>query len=91
MIEIGYNFGKKENCLMCNKNEDMSHIYSCKFWNKRENELPFEKIYNGNLNEQVKVFRKFEHNMKIRNDEIEKMKNLPCAPVLCDPLNIYTV
>ena len=60
MIEIGNNFGKKENCLMCNTNENMSHIYSCKFWNKRENELPYEKIYNGNLNEQVKVFRKFE-------------------------------
>ena len=73
---------------MCNTNGNMCHIYSCKFWNKRENELPFEKIYNGNLNEQVKVFRKFEHNMKIRNDEIEKMKNLPCDPVLCDPLNI---
>ena len=88
MIEIGNNFGKKENCIICKTNEDMSHIYSCKFWNKRENELPFEKIYNGNLNEQVKVFRKFEQNMKTRNDEIEKNKNLPCDPVLCDPLNI---
>ena len=27
MVNIGYNYGKKENCQKCNENEDMTHIW----------------------------------------------------------------
>ena len=39
MTEIGNNFGQKENCIICQKNENSEHIYSCKFLNKQENEI----------------------------------------------------
>ena len=60
---------------MCEANEDMNHIYQC-----------YEKIYNGNIIEQTQVFRNFEKNMKKRNEEKTKKRNLPCDP-FCDPLN----
>ena len=30
----------------------MEHIYECKHFNDKTTEMPFEKIFNGNLNEQ---------------------------------------
>ena len=64
----------------------MEHIYSCKNLNKQENEIPYERIYNGNTTEQMKVMKIFEQNMATRN-EIKKNKQSPCDPVR-DPLNI---
>ena len=85
MTEIGNNFGQKENCINCQKNENSEHIYSCKFLNKQENEIPYERIYNGNITEQIKVMKIFEQNMETRN-QIIKNKQFPCDPVR-DPLN----
>ena len=45
------------------------HIIICKELNKSENEekIPdFEEIYKGNINNQVKIVRKFLENMKKR-------------------------
>ena len=86
MTEIGTNFGRKEDCFMCGTDLNMEHVYSCKYLNKQENEIPFEKIYNGNLTEQMKVMKIFEKNLKTRNILKEK-KQSPCDPVR-DPLNI---
>ena len=36
MTEIGNNFGQKENCVIWQKNENMEHVYSCKFLNKQK-------------------------------------------------------
>ena len=44
MTDIGTNFGRKENCFMCGRDENMEHVYSCKYINKQENEIPFEKF-----------------------------------------------
>ena len=59
MVEIGYNFGKYEKC-MCAEYEDMIHIYSCEYLNEDEPNIKFEKTFNGNMMEQMKVFRKYE-------------------------------
>ena len=33
MTEIGNNFGQKENCVSCQKNENMEHVYiHANFW-----------------------------------------------------------
>ena len=64
MINIGNNFGKNEECMICKQREDMNHIYNYKYQNKESNKIPFGKIYTGNLNEQIKVFRIFEENFK---------------------------
>ena len=86
MIEIENNFGKQEKCIMCEEKEDMDHIYQCEFLNDQEEKIEYEKIYNGNIIEQTQVFRNFEKNMKKRNEEKTKKRNLPCDP-FCDPLN----
>ena len=66
------------------ENEDMSHIYQCEYLNEQELKIEYEKIFNGNLIEQTKVF--FEQNMKRRNKEKLIERNPPCDP-FCDPLN----
>ena len=86
MIDIGNNFGRNERCIMCGKNEDMSHIYQCEYLNEQQLKIEYEKIFNGNLIEQTKVFRIFEQNMKRRNKEKLIERNPPCDP-FCDPLN----
>ena len=57
MIDIGNNFGKNEECIICKQREDMNHIYNYKYQNKHSNKIPFGKIHTGNLNEQIKVFK----------------------------------
>ena len=86
MVEIGNNFGKNENCVMCQTKEDMIHIYSCEYLNKQEIKIEFSKIYEGNLFEKIEVLRRFNDNMKKRNEEKSKFKKPPCDP-FCDPLN----
>ena len=69
MVSIGYNYGKEEKCQKYNQNEDMTHIYDCIYLNKNTKEISYEKIYEGNLFQQIKVFRIFQANMRIRNEE----------------------
>ena len=84
MVDIPVNFSHSNEdfkCI-CGKEESMAHIYQCRMLSNDKSTIEYEKIYNGNIHEQIKVFRKFENNLKIRN----KSKNsLPCDPV-CDPL-----
>ena len=86
MADVGNNFGKNENCKMCDTYEDMNHIYICEKLNEQKIRIPYEKIYKGNLFEQIEVFRRFEQNMKKRNEEKLKKDQFPCDPY-CDPLN----
>ena len=87
MVNIGYNYGKKENCQKCNENEDMTHIYDCIYLNKNTKEISYEKIYEGNLFQQIKVFRIFQANMRIRNEEKKNIaKQSPRDPFVSDPL-----
>ena len=88
MTEIGNNFGRKENCIMCGTNENMEHVYSCKYLNNnQENEISFGRIFNGYLIEQKKIMKIFEENLKRRN-ESKQNKISPCDPIR-DPLNIF--
>ena len=87
MVNIGYNFGKKEKCIKCEENEDMTHIYDCKYLNKKTKEISFDKIFKGNLFQQIKAFRIFQENMRRRNEEkLNITKHLPCDPFVSDPL-----
>ena len=52
----------------CNKKITNEHIYECKILNENEqNELEFKKIFNGTINEKIKV-------MNIMNEKYEKLK-----------------
>ena len=86
MIDVGNNFGKNEQCVICKQKEDMNHIYNYQYQNKQSNEIPFEKIYTGNLIEQIKVFKRFEENLKIRNEYKEQSRQKFPSDPFCDPL-----
>ena len=82
---IPANFCSKENnrykCI-CNKKEDIEHVYNCTILNKCEPKLEYEKIYSENIKEQKLIMKRFEINLKKRNEI--KNNNEPCDPL--DPL-----
>ena len=63
--------------------ENISHIYECKSLNEQQAKLPYNKIYNGNLNNQLEIFRRLEKSLKER-DKV-KTNIFPCDPR--DPLD----
>ena len=72
MINIQANFSSQSEIKCgCGAKEDMTHIYECEKYNSVSPEIPFEKIYNGNLKQQLSVYNKFAQNWKTRNDLIQ--------------------
>ena len=66
----------------------MKHLYICETLNGEDkpNES-YENIYNGNIHQQTKVFRKFEQNFEIYEKmKKTKMENQPPCDPLRDPL-----
>ena len=88
MTRISYNFGKKEEKCLCGNIETMLHIYTCEIINPLKSEIPYSELYNGNLKNQIEIFRRFEQNMEKRN-EMKNEKNIPCDP--CDPLDCISL
>ena len=88
MVKIPANFSSncEEKCI-CGEKEEMSHIYECNILCENEvPTLPYTKIYNGNLKEQILVYQKFSKNMKIREQKKEQ-----CHPRgQSDPLSLYS-
>ena len=67
MIEIPANFSSEcEIECECGAREDMKHIYECEKYGGKKNKIPFEKIFNGNLNEQIAVYNEFKQSMENR-------------------------
>ena len=80
MIDIPSNFSSKiENRCQCGEIENMEHIYICEILNKERRILPYEKIYNGNLSEQIDIFQIFERNLEIRERK-QTETEIPCDP-----------
>ena len=47
----------------------MLHIYECDLYNQEEKPtISYQKMFNGNLNEQITVYKKFKQNM-IKREE----------------------
>ena len=57
-----------EKCV-CGEKEDKEHIYYCQNSNSKEAEESFDNIYNGSIRSQEKVLRRFQENLK-RKQEI---------------------
>ena len=82
MINIPSNYPKPDMIYLCHcgLREDMKHIYICKVNNEgKQPETEYEKIYTGNISEQINVFRKFETNLERRRTIIAK-ENFPHDP-----------
>ena len=95
MIEIPANFpnSKSEDTCICGDKEDMKHIFQCETINNGEQpELEYEKIFEGNISEQIKVFRHFERNFEKRRNlkETKKECQLPSDPFVihCTQLSL---
>ena len=49
---------------VCGVQESMSHIYNCEQLNQEsEQKLKYENIFNGNIWDQIEVFKTFELNL----------------------------
>ena len=86
MINIPYNFpteSTKTKCE-CNEIEDMKHIYNYKEINEHGQNLPYEMIFNGNISQQIEVFKRFKLNFDRREQVKTDNSKPPCDP--CDPL-----
>ena len=71
MVRIPNNFGKKEEKCKCGEIENMSHIYYCETLNKSEPKISYDKIFNGNLENKIEIFRRFVNNLERRNEIIQ--------------------
>ena len=84
MTDIPANFSKLSQNMkcICGSLETMEHLYYCEILGSDKTETEYKKIYNGNIHEQIKVFRIFENKLETRN----KLKDSsPCDPA-CDLL-----
>ena len=66
MVNISANFpsnSKIENCI-CNDEQNMQHIYSCQLLNSESEQLSYSYLYNGTLEEQVTVYKRFQNNFE---------------------------
>ena len=79
MINIPANFtSKNETKCGCGKLEDMEHIFECEQLNSKTPEISFRKIFEGNLKQQIEVYKQFAHNMKNR----EKKKQIVTQAII---------
>ena len=86
MVNIPTNFPKPnlKNKCFCGKLETMLHIYNCEVYNTKQ-KLHYDKIFNGNLNQQIEIFKQFEVNLEKRED-LKNRNQCPCDPpvIRCD-------
>ena len=84
MLDIPSNFSsnknKEFNCF-CGNFKDMKHIYECQLLNIEEPTENYEKIFTGNIEEQIIVFQRFENNFEKHeqyknNTESEKQEGI---------------
>ena len=57
----------------------MNHIYECDIYNE-EVFSNYEEIYNGEINEQITIFKRFEENFEKRKLLINIETELQCDP-----------
>ena len=85
MIKIESNFPKQnlKNYCYCGKEENMTHIYNCELLNKKKPNIPYERLFFGNITHQIEVFERFDENFKKWEElKSEKENCLPCDPIV---------
>ena len=88
MVDIKSNFNKKneKQICICGYTETMEHIWNCKELNSDGIQMEnYQKIFNGNMTEQILIFEKFMDKLETYKNQSEKPKH-PCDPCKSDPL-----
>ena len=88
MVNIKSNFNQKneKHKCICGQFETMEHIWNCKKLNFDEIEKGnYQKIFNGNITEQIETFEKFIEKLERYKEKSEKHEH-PCDPCKSDPL-----
>ena len=51
MVNISYNFPQNNRIAICccGEEETMEHIYNCKTLNSEETNIPYRRVFNGNI------------------------------------------
>ena len=82
MNNIPENFPKRDEkykCI-CGQIEKITHIYDCEILSKnKQQRVPYEKIFNGNINEQIEVFKLVKQNLEKR-EMMKSETDFPCDP-----------
>ena len=76
MVDISSNFlssEENEHKCVCQKSENMEHIYYCETLNSNKLEEMYEQIFNGSLDQQIAVFQRFEEIFENRRKILEKL------------------
>ena len=87
MIRISEKFSssEKSDICWCGISLNMEHIYKCEILNTEEIELPYSEIYNGEINEQISVFKRFMKSFSEKEKyDMRKAEN-PHAIASCEP------
>ena len=74
MIEIEYNFKKQlpeEKCV-CGEQLTQKHIYLCQNDDKNSRCLPYERIFEQNVNIQKQIYLQFKKNFENRKNNVIK-------------------
>ena len=84
MIEISENFPNKqiEDKCPCGQAETIIHIYNCETLTREQSITPeYEHIYNGKIEDQIRIFEKLESNLNHREQlKLKEIEDTPCDP-----------
>ena len=94
MTNIPANFrsNTETNKCVCGQNEQMAHIYECKYLNKEKITINYENIFTDNIEKMKMILERFKQNMEKR-ENIQNLKlkshetSGPLFPVQCSIVN----
>ena len=71
---------------ICGQLESMEHIWNCeKLSSDKNEERNYQKIFNGNIKEQIEIFEEFTKKLERYKEQSEKTQH-PGDPCKSDPL-----
>ena len=89
MIDIPNNFSRRDeqNRCICGETEEMIHIFNCEMLKQGETELTYQKIFTGNMSQQIQVYKIFKQNLEKR-EILRRKTNSTCDP---DEIHCFSV
>ena len=70
----------------------MQHIYSCELLNSEKEDLSYNCLYKGTLQQQLKVFKRFQYNYeKLEQMKTDKSEKENSSHVILDEEPLFSV